>query len=423
MVRQAILLLAVSCLLSAALAKSKVEELTPQNFKSTVLESDATWAVSFYAPWCGHCKALAPEWEKLASAISPTVRVGSVDADKHKELGGQYDVRGFPTIKVFGKDKKKPEAYQGERTAQAIAKHLLLHVADTVNTALGGGKPKSSSSGGGGGGGGKSAVVNLNESQFKEKVLNGKDEWLVAFVAPWCGHCKRLGPEWEDAAKQLQGEFKLGMVDATVETSLAQRYGVNGYPTIKLFTPEGGGKASPSDYQGGRTASDIVGYANSRLEATQKTTPPPEITSQGVFDEQCNSDRGGICVVAFLPHILDDQSKQRHARLEQLMDARKKAGRTFKMMWVVGGENGDIEDKMGLGFGYPALVALSPAKKRYAVMKGTFSGDAIAAFLENVLKGKESTSDAKPWPLKWRKVPEWDGKDEAPPEEEEVDLD
>lgn len=41
------------------------------------------------------------------------VKVGAVDADQHKSLGGQYGVRGFPTIKIFGANKNKPEEYQG----------------------------------------------------------------------------------------------------------------------------------------------------------------------------------------------------------------------------------------------------------------------------------------------------------------------
>jgi protein disulfide-isomerase A6 len=44
--------------------------------------------------------------------------VGAVNADEHRSLGGQYGVQGFPTIKIFGLDKKKPEDYNGQRTAQ-----------------------------------------------------------------------------------------------------------------------------------------------------------------------------------------------------------------------------------------------------------------------------------------------------------------
>lgn len=62
---------------------------------------------------CGHCQSLAPAWKKAATALKGVVGVGAVDADSHKQLAGQYGVTGFPTIKIFGANKNKPEAYQG----------------------------------------------------------------------------------------------------------------------------------------------------------------------------------------------------------------------------------------------------------------------------------------------------------------------
>lgn len=81
-----------------------------------------------------------------------------------------------------------------------------------------------------------SAVIELTDANFDEKVLNSQDMWLVEFYAPWCGHCKNLKPHWEKAAKELKGKVKLGALDATVHTAKAGRYGVRGFPTIKLFS-------------------------------------------------------------------------------------------------------------------------------------------------------------------------------------------
>jgi protein disulfide-isomerase-like protein len=104
------LLVAGAMMLQAA--DAKVEEITPKNFKTTVLDSQDAWMVLFYAPWCGHCKAIFPEWKKMAEAVHPSIKVAQVNADEHKELGGQYNVQGFPTIKVFLADKKKPQDYK-----------------------------------------------------------------------------------------------------------------------------------------------------------------------------------------------------------------------------------------------------------------------------------------------------------------------
>ena len=57
-----------------------VELLTKKTFDQDVLRSPGPWIVEFYAPWCGHCKALKDDWETLARGMGSVVRVGAVDA-------------------------------------------------------------------------------------------------------------------------------------------------------------------------------------------------------------------------------------------------------------------------------------------------------------------------------------------------------
>jgi len=95
--------------------------LTRVPTQKTVVESKDVWMVLFYAPWCGHCKNIFPEWKKMAEAVHPSIKVAQVNADEHKELGSQFGVKGFPTIKMFLSDKKKPVDYSGARTAAAMA--------------------------------------------------------------------------------------------------------------------------------------------------------------------------------------------------------------------------------------------------------------------------------------------------------------
>nr|GMC86582.1 probable protein disulfide-isomerase A6 [Ipomoea batatas] len=78
-------------------------------------------------PWCGHCKKLAPEYEKLAGSFKKAkyVLIGKVDCDEHKSLCSKYRVSGYPTIHWFPKgsleQKKKNE---GARTAEAISEYV-----------------------------------------------------------------------------------------------------------------------------------------------------------------------------------------------------------------------------------------------------------------------------------------------------------
>ena len=59
--------------------------------------------VKFYAPWCGHCKRLAPTWEELAKSQKGTVRVAKMDctATDNKQFCRDMGVRGYPTLKFF----------------------------------------------------------------------------------------------------------------------------------------------------------------------------------------------------------------------------------------------------------------------------------------------------------------------------------
>jgi len=86
-------------------------------------------------------------------------------------------------------------------------------------------------------------------------VLDFKGVAIVEFYAPWCGHCKNLEPEYKKAGAIMNGVVKVVAVDATVAQSLAQKYQVQGYPTLKMF---GANKKAPTDFQGERKTDAIV---------------------------------------------------------------------------------------------------------------------------------------------------------------------
>lgn len=70
--------------------------------------------------------------------VQGIVKVGAVNADEHKSLGGRFGVRGFPTIKIFGSNKNKPEDYNGARTAQGIVDNALSALKSKAYAQLGG---------------------------------------------------------------------------------------------------------------------------------------------------------------------------------------------------------------------------------------------------------------------------------------------
>ena len=79
--------------------------------------------VEFYAPWCGHCKNLAPHWATAATELKGKVKVGALDATEHTIMGNKFGVRGYPTIKFFPAGKKSWDdvsEYDGGRTSGDI---------------------------------------------------------------------------------------------------------------------------------------------------------------------------------------------------------------------------------------------------------------------------------------------------------------
>ncbi|KAG0631153.1 hypothetical protein M758_1G231400 [Ceratodon purpureus] len=396
---------------------SDVVQLTSSNFKNKVLGAEGLVLVEFYANWCGHCKNLAPAWEKAATSLKGIVTVAAVDADTHKDLAQQYGIQGFPTIKVFGLG-KSPVDYQGAREAKPIVEYALQQVKSLALDRLNGKSGSKKSSSKKDKDSGASASVELTSSNFDKLVLKSGDTWLIEFYAPWCGHCKRLAPEWKTAAKNLQGKMKLGQIDCEAHKDIAQRYGIKGFPTIKLF---GSDKDSPMDYEGERSASAIESYAISQLELNVAAPEVVELVGQDVLDKECGS--AAICFVSFLPDILDSKAEGRNKYLTTLRNVAEKYKRNaYRYVWTAAGKQSELEKAVGVGgFGYPAMVALNVKKAVYAPLRGAFEQEPVMKFVSEAGKGGRGIVPLQSMPPVVTTEP-WDGKDGSLIEEDEFSL-
>lgn len=102
------------------------------NFEFFDTNSDEPCLTLFYAPWCGHCKRVMPEWDKLTNMKSVNssgkkVKIIKVNCDENKDLATKHGINGFPTIKYFpngmsSHDNSKP--YSGERTLSEFSRFI-----------------------------------------------------------------------------------------------------------------------------------------------------------------------------------------------------------------------------------------------------------------------------------------------------------
>lgn len=107
---------------------SAVLTLDASNFTDTIAKHPFI-VVEFYAPWCGHCKRLEPEYEKAATILNnhdPPIVLAKIDANDaaNKEIASLYEVRGFPTLKILKNEGKSIQDFKGPRDANGIVEYL-----------------------------------------------------------------------------------------------------------------------------------------------------------------------------------------------------------------------------------------------------------------------------------------------------------
>ena len=385
--------------------------LDDENFDKMVMGSDDIWLIEFYAPWCGHCKTLAPKWKKVATKLLGKVKLAKVDAEKNRVTAARFAVTSYPTIKVFEKGTKSDEkayTYNGDRRMKDLYKYGEELYNDTLKQETENPdqeevdveKTQEST---------VDHVVVLTSENFEKEVMESKDIWLVEFYAPWCGHCKKLEPHWKAAAAQLYGKVKLGKIDGDVEENVKKRFNIEGYPSIKLFPYGEKTDKKAEEYDGPRETGDIVLYAEEHLAKSDIAPEIIEINSQAIYDANCHSK---ICIIYFVPNIYDSNAVERNSLLDDALQSAQKFKKSpIVHLWLQAGDQLDLERQLNLGFGFPAVVAVSQNKKLYSIMHGSFSLKNLNNYIQELLDGRGRLQPLNNVKMSFQNSPKWDRTD------------
>lgn len=237
----------LASLLTAAMA-SNVIELNNGNFDSVVYGDDITTLVKFYAPWCGHCKTLAPIYEKVADAFAKNdkVQIAHVNCDADDKLCKQFGLTGFPTLKLFAKDKTNPIPYEGKRSFDDITKFITKEAGVHLHV------PKV-----------QSKIVQVSDNDFDSVLLESGKNVFCVITSSSCPHCTKLHPMWEELANIFDADDDVIIAELQADTvsseMIRKRYETKGYPTILTFKS---GSKEPIPFGASRNIDSLVNWVN-----------------------------------------------------------------------------------------------------------------------------------------------------------------
>ncbi|XP_058790201.1 protein disulfide-isomerase A3-like [Phymastichus coffea] len=216
---------------STLAAEEDVFEWTDGDFVEELKRHDNT-LVMFYAPWCGHCKRLKPEYAKAAELLRgnvPPISLAKVDCtEAGKETCNKYSVSGYPTLKIFAKDELIDD-YNGPREAAGIAKYMKAQV----------GPPS----------------TELKSVDELKAFLNTDEVVLIGFFEK---DDSTLSASFHTVAKKLKDKVKFGHV---IEKSILEKEGYKN--NIVLYRPnilQNKFETSKVVYEGGDSVSEVHSF-------------------------------------------------------------------------------------------------------------------------------------------------------------------
>lgn len=359
-----IVLLVLACLCGATSFKEEddVLVLTKDTFESALAEFPDI-LVEFYAPWCGHCKALAPEYAKAAKALkeeSSPIRLAKVDATEETSLGEKFEVRGYPTLKFFHNG--KPSEYKGGRTSTEIVNWLKKRTGP--------------------------AAIPVDSVEIVKTTTEKEEVFVVGFF-------KDQDSEAAKAFQEVAGDIDDVVFGITSDDAVFSEYKISG-EAVALFKNFDEGRADMTDAINAETVQQFV-MAN-RLPLVTEFT---QDTASKIFGGDVKN------------HMLLFVSKKAD-NFQSHFDVFKDVAQNFKGKVLFIYINLDEEDNVRIleFFGLKAsecptyrYIHLGDDMVKYKPDTGDITADSVSSFVSSILDGKRQPH------LNTEEIPDdWDAK-------------
>ncbi|XP_061686468.1 protein disulfide-isomerase [Syngnathoides biaculeatus] len=322
--------------------------LKKSNFEEA-LQAHPDILVEFYAPWCGHCKALAPEYAKAAGMLKAEgseIRLAKVDATEETELAQEFGVRGYPTIKFFkGGDKESPKEYSAGRQADDFINWLKKRTGPAVST--------------------------LDDVTAAQSFIEPHEVVVIGFFKD----VESVGAKAFEKAAEAVEDIPFG---TTSDDAVFTKFEVS-QDGIVLFKKFDEGR---NTFDGDLTKENILSFVKSNqlplvIEFTEQTAPK-------IFGGEIKSH-----ILMFLPKASSD--------FQDKMDQFKKAAESFKGRILFIFIDSDVDDNQRIleFFGLkkeecPAirLITLEDEMTKYKPESDAITAEGIVAFCTQFIDGK-----------------------------------
>jgi len=338
---------------------------TDDTFEAEVVKSTQPSIVEFYAPWCGHCKNLAPHFAKAADKMKGLVQFVTVDCTAQQNICQKFQVQGYPTIKTF--ENGKPTDYQGGRTARAFQKaaNMLLENFDVTKYT--------------------ESTIDDFKSTDGVKILFFTDKTRIP------GMVRGLVARYPSAS--------IGIVEKG-EEAVVDGFNVDTFPTILSVGKKNEAYDGKKDFFS--IAKWIEGLGATKFASVPTVVGISEITSALQWKTNV-AKKVGNTILAFL----DD---------ENLSEAQKGESEALDILKDIASENPDAnirfsyvskskQEEMAKSFNIVVepdtevdLVIVNPKRKRFATFDGDYTQSDVQEWIMNVKKGKVKTTKLSPFP-------------------------